>query len=337
MKYTFPIDTYGKNCVLVPIDEALIPLVAGALNRFFLESIWITRADYELGYNAFAELLANMTNNCLQELVDGQDRIYRLLDTALNGTQYSSSANPADPDRPLISPALPAVPPVSTSSPNALRAHVGRLWKIAENVATGAIYPPSEGVLGAPALDDDQSERETLRAAQGLLNSGWFNGPARAATYADIVAAVRVGDDNQVQRVTTALDVLGGAGSAASIVGTVKDFFAQGADVTLDGLMLATMIVSTMAQTATAGLQAGQLSELNTKLTRIIGDLDGGGDDEPSDNVLQALRGNNPASATRNVIDSGGNTAQLEAKILELKAELDEVEELLQAIKEQTE
>jgi hypothetical protein len=105
MKYTFPVG-YGERCYLVPIDGALVPLVAGALRKFLESAVWETREDYELGYNAVGELLANMTNNCATELIESSNRLYRLLDTALNGQIYTApTSDPAD-----ITPAIPLVP-----------------------------------------------------------------------------------------------------------------------------------------------------------------------------------------------------------------------------------
>lgn len=104
MKYTFPAN-YGERCVLVPIDAAMIPLVSGALNKFVQEYVWETYEDWELGYNAIAEIQLQMANNCLQELIDSNDRLYRLLDTAFNGTTYTAGEPPTPP--------IPVVPPAS--------------------------------------------------------------------------------------------------------------------------------------------------------------------------------------------------------------------------------
>lgn len=68
MRYAFPA-TYGEDCVLVPIDAALVPLVAGALLLFQQRGYWKTDADYEQGYNAFAELQADMSGRCIDKLI----------------------------------------------------------------------------------------------------------------------------------------------------------------------------------------------------------------------------------------------------------------------------
>ena len=67
MKYAFP-EGYGNDCILVEIDVALVPLVAGALRPFEQRYSWVSDADYEQGYNAFARLQADFMGKCLEKL-----------------------------------------------------------------------------------------------------------------------------------------------------------------------------------------------------------------------------------------------------------------------------
>ncbi len=68
MKYVFPTN-YGEDCILLPIDTALIPLVSGAILHFQKRGYWITESDYEAAYNAFAELQADMSGRCIDRLI----------------------------------------------------------------------------------------------------------------------------------------------------------------------------------------------------------------------------------------------------------------------------
>jgi hypothetical protein len=68
VQYTFP-TTYGQCCYLIPIDAALIPLVSAALDKFQIRHVWASAADYEAGYNAFAELQADMSGRCIEQLI----------------------------------------------------------------------------------------------------------------------------------------------------------------------------------------------------------------------------------------------------------------------------
>lgn len=102
-KHIFPAN-YGEDCVLVELDRAFLPLIVGQLELMLQRRYWASDEDYYQGHSAAAEAIAAMANNCMQAIVDGQDRLYRLLDTALNGRVYTESAG-------VIEPAIPIVPP----------------------------------------------------------------------------------------------------------------------------------------------------------------------------------------------------------------------------------
>lgn len=127
---------------------------------------WRTREDWYNGYQAFAELEEMLMNGCLQQLLESNNRLYRLLDTALNGTQYSAAGD-------VITPAIPAVPPDSATATNAMRAHISRMWQLLENDIAGVTAGPNESIVGAPALPDDGTARQLLRRlAVGLDGNG---------------------------------------------------------------------------------------------------------------------------------------------------------------------
>lgn len=88
MKIAFPTDYAERSCYLVAINASLIPLVAGALRFFEKRGTWLTDADYESGYNAFAELQVCMMRLCVDDLIESNNRLYRMLDTAIYGTAY---------------------------------------------------------------------------------------------------------------------------------------------------------------------------------------------------------------------------------------------------------
>lgn len=154
-KYVFP-DLTDAQSALLCVPMPLIPF----FRRFFQDmqrrEIWRTRADWFDAYQTFAELEEMLMGSCLKDLVEEQQRLYRLWDTALNGTQYTVAGD-------VISPALPAVPPADSNATNALRAHVTRLWQLGENAVAGVTAGPGEGIAGAPALPDSDTARQLLR------------------------------------------------------------------------------------------------------------------------------------------------------------------------------
>jgi hypothetical protein len=303
MKHTFP-ENYGEGCILVEIDKALVPLVAGALKPFERRFSWVSDEDYEQGYNAFAELQVQFMGKCVQALIDSNDRIYRLLDTALNGVAYTATpatspppAAPPDPTRPTISPAIPTVPAASSPAqlaPFALRSRLERLINLADNLSTGQTFPLDPAFLSDSALNNNTGLRETIINLQGMLNAGWFGIGGQNATLADVVNALRIGSEADAEKVTDALDILSGGASSAVIFSTVQDLFSDVVGATGEGAILGTLIAASIANAAMAGSMAAQLD-------RIIQSLDGGGLTGPGDNVLTALRGDDQADENRNL------------------------------------
>lgn len=285
MKYSFPAN-YGEDCIIVAIDKSLIPLVAGALKPFEQSYTWLSDEDYEQGYNAFAELQASFMNTCLKELVESNNRIYRLLDTALNGAAYTAIANPLAPDSLVVTPAIPAAPPASSPAvlnPYGLRRRLERLINLVDNQATGATFSGAPSNLSDGALNDTQGERDTIRALQGFIDAGWFGIGGQRATLANVVEALRIGSTQDAATIDTALEALSAASSTANVFSIVRDLLSDVTGAGLEGATLGTLIAASIANAATQGVLSGQLE-------RIITALDGGGLVAPEDNVLERLR-----------------------------------------------
>jgi len=121
----------------------MIPLVAGALQEMEQRRCWATDADYELGYNAIVEIEAQMTALCVAKLVQSNERVYRLLDNALNGTIYTTGA--VEPLTGLVTvlPPIADIPPAETQD-KALRLDVAKIFALVDNLTNGtvSIYAP---------------------------------------------------------------------------------------------------------------------------------------------------------------------------------------------------
>jgi hypothetical protein len=223
-------------------------MVAGALLHFQQRGYWQTETDYQQGYNAFAELQASMTNNCLTELIESNNRLYRLIDASLNGTTYTADGSTP----PVVSPAIPAAP--------------------------GAVDGVEVGL------------RRQLLEAQGIMPGGWpFGFGAKPATTADVVRAMRNDSQAQIDRVKSSFSALQTLSQGATIFSVVEDFLVDGAQITAEGGILATLIVSTMAQAAMMGAQAAQLDDLVASVQRLVTSLDGGATPAPTTNVISEL------------------------------------------------
>lgn len=92
--------------------EAL-PFALGALWQRTQRYHWVSPDDWKRGRRLINELQVGLIMGCKNELLESQRQIYRLLDTALNGTTYTvASADPLE-----IEPAIPAVPPAWEDAP----------------------------------------------------------------------------------------------------------------------------------------------------------------------------------------------------------------------------
>ena len=153
--YVFP-DLSSAQSALLCIPVPLIPFFRQYFAEMQKRYLWRTHNDWIGGYQAFAALEEELMAGCIQQLIAEQQRLYRLIDTSMNGTEYTLVGD-------VVTPALPAVPPASVNATNSLRAHVTRIWQLAENEVAGVTAGPGEGVAGALALPDNQSTRAVLR------------------------------------------------------------------------------------------------------------------------------------------------------------------------------
>jgi hypothetical protein len=178
----------------------LIPFVRRFFQDMQRREIWRTRADWFSAYQAFAELEGMLMAGCMQQLIDEQQRLYRLWDTALNGTAYTVAGDG-------ISPELPAVPPATATAAGALRAQVARLRVLAENTAVGTTAPAGAGLDGAAALADDTTARQLLRRLTVGIDGNGTPAPGDSLLEA-LRGQVEAGADRNVIDKIAQLDTL---------------------------------------------------------------------------------------------------------------------------------
>lgn len=268
MRYTFPASYDTASCYLVPINATLIPLVAGALKHFEERRSWHSDEEHEKAYNAFAALEAQMTQCTMQALLDSNDRLYRLLDSGLNGTVYTASGDPV-----VISPTIGDVPPELAVLPGM----VARL---------------------------DHLEL-MLDALPGTINPGWFGIGGAKATLADVVNALRIGNSDAGESFASQLEGIMGAGGDTATIGELVVTALNGSvSAVEEGGIFLVLSAGVVGMIAGLGAVVTQLTSMQLQNARIIHALDGGAIGGTSDSILEALRGTTAATGTRNVIDS---------------------------------
>jgi len=213
----------------VPIDAALVPFISSALMKFQERGVWSSPEDYELGYNAFAELQAAMSGNTLQDLIVAVNQLYRLVDTSLNGAAYSATGNP-----PVVTPAIPAAPDNQVGQAPGLRAQL--------LAAQGVINAGWFGIGGQPATLAD------------LVNAMRIGSEGDTTRITDAINAI-AGDSGLAQ-----------GSQAAVIFNTISGLVTETAEVGAEGAILGTLIASSIATSGMLGVLAGQIDRLITAL-----------------------------------------------------------------------
>jgi hypothetical protein len=264
----YPYVELPLETALLAVDVQLLPFVTGAVARLQERKYWQSDADYYRASEAISQFLECSMTACVGDLLASNDRLYRLLDSGLNGTIYTAAGDPV-----VVTPAIPDVPPVLAELPG-LIARMDHLEIM-------------------------------LDALPGIVAPGWFGIGGEKATLADVVKALRIGTTGQAtEAIDSFQEILGAAGDLGTVTGLVTDLFMDSVEVVGEGgmlLLLAGGIVGTMA--ALQGLSM-QITTLIAVDRRIIQSLDGGAIVGPDDNVLMALRGISDASESRNVIDA---------------------------------
>lgn len=227
MKYAFPAN-YGQNAVLVPIDAALVPIVAGALLHFQQRYYWLSEEDFEQGYSAFAELQAAMSGIYIRDLITAVNQVYRLVDTSLNGTAYTAALDGT------VTPAIPAAPTSEVGAAPGLRRQLLD--------AQGEINEGWFGIGGQPA---------TLADLVNALRIGSEGDTTRITEAIDQIA----GDS-----------LLAQGSQASNIFGTVSGLFADVVEAGGEGAILGTLIAASIATSGMLGVLAGQLDRLTTAI-----------------------------------------------------------------------
>lgn len=159
MKYIFPADYDERSCYLVAINASLIPMVAGSLRFYEKRGTWLTDADFESGYNAFAALQACFMKCCIDDLIESNDRLYRMLGTAIYGTEYNVVS--ADP---LV--VMPAIAPTHALAIEDDESILGRMElqkQLLENALNG---------VDTPNYSRPDGVRDLLEAIKLALEAG---------------------------------------------------------------------------------------------------------------------------------------------------------------------
>lgn len=137
MKQTFPEDWRETPCYVVAIPLPLVPYVGGLLKLLEQSGLWATSEDYERGYTAAVELERCLMATCLNDLIEQQNALYRMLNTALFGETYTL----VDTDPLVVSPAIAPLVTLDVLHQDSLLGRVDRLTQLVDNRLAGTETP----------------------------------------------------------------------------------------------------------------------------------------------------------------------------------------------------
>lgn len=136
-KNTFPSDWREQPCFLVAIPRPLVPYVSGLLKIAEQRGFWLSEGDYLRGYTAILELEGCMMSTCLSDLLEQQDALYRLVNTALFGVEYST----VTPDPLVVSPVIEPYVTLEYFDQDSLMGRIDRLTQLVDNRLAGTDTP----------------------------------------------------------------------------------------------------------------------------------------------------------------------------------------------------
>lgn len=177
MPATFPADWREQPCFLVSVPAPLVQYVGGLLKILEKRGFWDTDDDYRNGYTAVSELEGCLMATCLNVLLEQNDALYRLLNTALFGVTYATVTT-----TPLV--VTPAIAPhvtLDVHDENSLLGRIDRLTQLVDNTINGTSadlysYTPSvkaqlQSIIDA--LGTENTDLSDVKAAlvviEGLL------------------------------------------------------------------------------------------------------------------------------------------------------------------------
>lgn len=134
---TFPDDWRDQPCFLVSIPRPLVPYVGGLMRILEQKGFWASNGDFERGYSAAVELEACLMSTCLNVLLEQNDALYRMLNTALLGVAYTTVSE----DPLVVTPSIAPHVNLDIHDQDSLIGRIDRLTQLVDNRLAGTETP----------------------------------------------------------------------------------------------------------------------------------------------------------------------------------------------------
>jgi len=147
------------------------------------------------------------------------------------------------------------------------------------------------------SLNDSYAKLLELR---GIMDDGWFTDTY--TTLKDVVQAQR-GTNQAITEENwgSIADLLAPGASIIDIAAEIGSMLTNVGETAVEGGLLSTLVAITAANAAMMAANAVDTGLVIANLNSIITALRGA--DAPTDNILQSIRGDTPADATRNIVE----------------------------------
>jgi hypothetical protein len=121
-----------------------VPFVGGLLKIAENRGFWASEADYVRGYTAIINLEECLMSTCLDVLLQQNDALYRLLNTALRGQLYETVSE----DPLVVSPAIEPWVNLDVIDQDSLIGRIDRLTQMLDNRLAGTETPLYDSLPG---------------------------------------------------------------------------------------------------------------------------------------------------------------------------------------------
>lgn len=141
---TMPEDWRDEPCFLVGIPRPLVPYVGGLLKMLENRGFWASQEDFIRGYTATTELEACLMTVCLDLLLQQNDALYRLVNTALLGVAYTTVSE----DPLVVTPPIAPHVNLDIHDQDSLMGRIDRLTQLIDNRIAGTETPLYDALPG---------------------------------------------------------------------------------------------------------------------------------------------------------------------------------------------
>lgn len=154
---TFPSDWNEQPCFLVAIPRPLVPYVGGLMKILEQRGFWASVEDYERGYTATVAMEACLMAACLDVLLQQNDALYRLVNTALLGQAYTVVSE----DPLAVTPSIEPFVTLDVLDQDSVMGRLDRLTQLVDNRLAGTETPLYDELPGI------KQQLESIIAALG--------------------------------------------------------------------------------------------------------------------------------------------------------------------------